>query len=71
MKLLLDANLSPTLVGLLTDAGYEVLHVADAGLLTATDDTIFEYAVAERCVVITADSDFPMIWRCDAPLHPR
>ena len=45
MKLLLDANLSPTLVGPLTAAGYEVVHVAELGLLTASDDTIFEHAV--------------------------
>ena len=42
MKLLLDANLSPSLVGPLTDAGYDVVHVAELGLLAASDDTIFE-----------------------------
>lgn len=61
MKLLLDANLSPTLVEPLTDAGYEVVHVIDLGLATASDDIIFEYAVAEGWVVVTADSDFPMM----------
>ena len=61
MKLLLDANLSPSLVGPLTDAGYQVVHVAELGLLAANEDTIFEHAAAERCVVVTADSDFPMM----------
>lgn len=61
MKLLLDANLSPSLVAPLTDAGYEVIHVADLGLLTASDDTILEHAAAGRRVVVTADSDFPMM----------
>ena len=61
MKLLLDANLSPSLVAPLTDAGYEVIHVADLGLLTASDDTILEHAAAGRRVVVTADSDFPIM----------
>ena len=61
MRLLLDANLSPSLVGPLTDAGYDLVHVADLGLLAASDDTILEYAAAGRCVVVTADTDFPMM----------
>lgn len=61
MKLLLDANLSPALVGLLTGAGHETIHVADVGLLTASDAAIFDYAVTEGWVVVTADSDFPMM----------
>ena len=61
MKLLLDANLSPSLVGPLTDAGYDIVHVAELGLLAASDDIIFEHAAAGRCVVVTADSDFPMM----------
>ncbi len=61
MRLLLDANLSPALAEPLTAAGYETVHVADVGLLTANDDTIFDYAVAEGLVVVTADSDFPMM----------
>ena len=59
MKFLLDANLSPTLAAPLRDAGYETVHVADIGLLTATDDLILSRAAAERYTVITADSDFP------------
>lgn len=61
MKLLLDANLSPKLVRTLADAGFEVVHVADLGLLGASDNSIFNHAVAQRYVVITADSDFPMM----------
>ncbi|MGI8537565.1 MAG: DUF5615 family PIN-like protein [Mycobacteriales bacterium] len=38
MRLLLDANLSPTLVKPLTAAGHETVHVADIGLLTANDE---------------------------------
>ncbi|WP_026533770.1 DUF5615 family PIN-like protein [Arthrobacter sp. H14] len=61
MRLLLDANLSPKLVEPLTTVGYESIHVADVGLLRSSDDAIFEYAANEGYVVITADSDFPMM----------
>ncbi len=58
MKLLLDANLSPRIVGALVAAGYEARHVEDVGLLTADDNAIFDYAIASGSVVVTADSDF-------------
>ncbi len=58
MRLLLDANLSPRIVDALCDAGYESVHVADLGLLTASDDQIFDRAANDGLVVVTADSDF-------------
>ncbi len=61
MKLLLDANLSPALVEPLAAAGHEVSHVVDVGLVTATDEVIFERAARDRYVLVTADSDFPMM----------
>lgn len=61
MKRLLDANLSPKLVEPLIKTGYDAVHVADVGLLRASDDAIFEYAATEGYVVVTADSDFPMM----------
>ena len=61
MKLLLDANLSPTLVDVLTGAGYHVVHVRSLGLLDATDSEIFDRAALDGFVVVTADSDFPML----------
>jgi hypothetical protein len=51
MKLLLDANLSPRLKSTLEEAGFEVAHVGDVGLLHASDPEIFEFAAAERYVV--------------------
>lgn len=61
MTFLIDANLSPRVVKALEAAGFAAIHVADVGLATATDDEIFDHAVAERLIVITADSDFPMM----------
>ena len=40
MRLLLDANLSPRLLEPLRDASYDVTHVADLGLASATDSAI-------------------------------
>lgn len=61
MKLLLDANLSPRLVQALVDAGYEAVHVDGEGLLGASDTAIFDHARERGLVVVTADSDFPML----------
>ena len=57
MRLLLDANLSPRLLEPLSAAGYEVSHVADLGLLDATDSAIFDRAVIDGYVIVTADSE--------------
>lgn len=61
MRLLLDANLSPVMVGPLADAGHEVEHVAAIGLASASDAEIFDRAAAEGFVVVTADADFPAL----------
>ena len=58
MRLLLDANLSPRIAESLSAAGFDSIHVADLGFVTATDDEIFDRAAEEGLVVVTADSDF-------------
>ena len=58
MKLLLDANLSPRVARLLKETGHDAIHVADIGLLTATDPAILLAAAKEERVLLTADSDF-------------
>lgn len=58
MRLLLDANLSPRLAESMRAAGFDAVHAFDLGLVTATDDEIFDRAAAEGLVVVTADSDF-------------
>lgn len=58
MKLLLDANLSPEVGRRLNEAGHDAIHVADIGLLTATDPVILQAAAKEERVLLTADSDF-------------
>jgi len=58
---IIDANLSPQVVVALQAAGHDASHVGDHGLLTATDDEIFDWATENGSVVVTADSDFAML----------
>ena len=58
MKLLFDQNLSPRLVALLVDIFPESVHVRDAGLRTADDETVWNYALQQQLVIISKDSDF-------------
>jgi len=58
VRLLVDANLSPKVAAQLTGAGFEAVHVADVGLLTAPDDAILRYAAANEFVIVSADTDF-------------
>ena len=58
MRFLVDANLSPKIAAALTKAGLESVHVGDAGLLTAPDRTILDYAAVHDLVIVSADSDF-------------
>lgn len=58
MKFILDANLSPRLSVDLNAAGCDTQHVAELGLLRASDMEIIDFAKQCRAVVITADVDF-------------
>ena len=58
MRLLIDANLSPRVAASLRDHGHDAVHVADVGLLSASDAVILAHAVASRQIVVSADTDF-------------
>jgi predicted nuclease of predicted toxin-antitoxin system len=58
MKLLIDANLSPGIAGLLRQAGYDATHVSDHGLVTESDEKILAFALQHDYVVVSADTDF-------------
>jgi predicted nuclease of predicted toxin-antitoxin system len=53
-----DANLSPRVAAVLSDAGFGSIHVADVDLLTATDQGIVDYAAGNGLVIVSADTDF-------------
>ncbi|MDA0265164.1 MAG: DUF5615 family PIN-like protein [Chloroflexi bacterium] len=58
MRLLFDQNLSPLLIGLLSDLFPGSIHVRDVGLQTSGDTAIWDYAIREQVAIISKDSDF-------------
>lgn len=61
MRLLVDMNLSPTCVDLLTGAGFEASHRSTVGAMNAPDAAIMAYPLDEDFVVPTHDLDFGAI----------
>ena len=57
MRIALDANLSPKLVPHLAQAGHDVVHVGDLGMLTATDAESLARCQADGRVLVTADTE--------------
>lgn len=58
MRFLVDESLSSRVAKILASGGHDAVHVADCGLLGATDTDIMRIARAEHRVVIAADTDF-------------
>lgn len=58
MRFLVDAQLPPALARLLDDRGHVAEHVADVGLIAASDAEIWRYAMTQDAVLITKDEDF-------------
>lgn len=61
MKLLVDMNLSPRWIALLTNAGWEAVHWSAVGRADALDSEIMGYAQKHNCAVLTHDLDFSAI----------
>lgn len=58
MKLLLDENLSPLLPRRLNDLYPESSQVELCGLLSAPDESVWNFAREHGFVIVTKDSDF-------------
>jgi predicted nuclease of predicted toxin-antitoxin system len=58
VKLLLDENLAPRLVAMLSGTYSEIAHVRDLGLKSAPDAAVWEYAAKEGYTIVTKDADF-------------
>ena len=61
MKVLVDMNLSPRLVALLSEAGFEAAHWSQVGQTTAPDAEIKAHAKIHGFLVLTHDLDFSAI----------
>ena len=70
MRLLIDANLSPRVAATLHDAGHEAVHVADIGMLGASDDAILAHAAAAGQVIVSADTDFGELLAVTGAVRP-
>jgi len=58
MKLLLDQGLPRSTVFHLSNAAIEAVHVGEAGLATASDAQILDFAYQNSNIVVTLDADF-------------
>jgi predicted nuclease of predicted toxin-antitoxin system len=61
MKLLIDMNLSPEWCARLQTAGFDAVHWSSIGRANAEDDALFNWARANRAVLLTQDLDFSAI----------
>ncbi len=69
-RLLLDQGLPRSTAGLLTQAGWDAIHVADIGMSRAGDMDILQHALAEARVCITLDADFHSLIAISGASHP-
>ncbi len=58
MKIIVDMNLSPLWVPLLTTGGYDAQHWSQVGAANAPDAIILAWAVTNNAIVLTHDLDF-------------
>jgi predicted nuclease of predicted toxin-antitoxin system len=58
VKLIIVENLSRRLVARLADLFPGSIHVTDVALEESPDASIWEYAKANGCTILTADADF-------------
>lgn len=57
-RVLLDQGLAPRAARLLTEHGFDAIHVSDIGMAEADDAEILDRARADGLVCVTLDHDF-------------
>ena len=58
MKFLIDNAISPAIVPVVVQLGFEAKHVRDFEMQASEDEAIFEFAAKEGYIVVSADTDF-------------
>lgn len=69
-KLLLDQGLPRSAGVILSQRGWDAVHVGDIGMAVATDVEILGYAKQEARVVVTLDADFHALLAVKAAAAP-
>lgn len=70
MNIIIDMNLSPRWVGVLTNAGFDARHWSAIGAPIASDAAIMAFARDNDAVVLTNDLDFGTILAATAGKKP-
>jgi len=58
MRFIVDAQLPPALARWLEAKGHAAEHVGDIGMQSASDSTIWTYALVNIAVIVSKDEDF-------------
>jgi len=61
MNFLVDNNLSPSLAIELKNLGYDSIHVRERGMSKSSDNEIFNFALENNRIIVSADTDFGYI----------
>ena len=70
IRLLVDEQLSPRLVGRLAERGIYAQHVAHVGLAGAADPEVWRYAFAHEFAVVTMNARDFLALAAGVTLHP-
>lgn len=70
MNVLIDENLSPSLVFLLASKGVPAVHVAHIGMSGATDPEVWTYAFEHDQIVVTVNASDFLHLAGSVELHP-
>jgi predicted nuclease of predicted toxin-antitoxin system len=70
MRILIDMNLSPDWVAVLTRAGHDAVHWSSVGDTRAPDSQILEYARGHAQLLFTHDLDFAVILAMTRQIGP-
>lgn len=70
MKFLIDMNLSPGWIDVLTAEGWETVHWSTVGAHRATDESIMTWAREHAYVVVTHDLDFSALLAATRSVGP-